>query len=136
MTLRPPISARKMHILRYKPPSKKMSPSISPHTFLRCSQANKQIGVQSHALRISLLHIPPGWYVNRDDREARIIKEGQGDVERGAYGGLEGEAEDSVEDDIGRLQGGTKSLHVIGGRQGWNFHVVTLSLQTLCVGLN
>ena len=131
MILKTPVVGKKMHIPRYKPPTQKMSPSVCSYTFLRCSQADKQIRIQPYALRVSLLHIPSGWYVNRDNREARVSEEGQGDIKGGTYGGLEGEAEDSVEDDIRRLQGGAERLDVIGRRQGWNFHVVTLSLQTL-----
>lgn len=108
-----------------------MSPSITPNTLLRRSQTYEHIRIQPHALDVSFLYIPPRGYVDGDNRKARLREERQDSIEWRTDGGLEGETEDGVENDVRGTQGRAKRLDVVGGRQGWDFHVIALGLQTL-----
>ena len=95
-----------------------MAPRKLPDALLRRGEADKHVRVQDgHALPpadsvritrgiVATLNVPPRRDVDRHDRQAGARDERERHAERSAHGGLEGEAEDCVEDDVARRERG------------------------------
>jgi len=108
--------------LGHKSSAKKVAPRKPTDALLWGGEADKHVRVQDgHAeppagsVRIgcgsvAALNIPPRWDVDRHDRQAGAGDERERHAERSAHGGLEGEAEDRVEDDVTGSECGRKRV--------------------------
>lgn len=87
---------------RYESPAEEMPPRERPHALLRRGEADQHVRAQPEPHRVAALNVPARRDVDGHDGDASAREERERSVERGAYGWLEGEAEDRVEHDVAR----------------------------------
>lgn len=79
-----------------------MPPRERPHALLRRGEADQHVRAQPEPRCVSALDVPARRDIDGHDGNAGTGEERERSVERGAYGWLEGEAEDRVEHDVAR----------------------------------